>query len=98
MMPLLLAGPCAPSGRRRYRLLPILLSAQRGEFESYAASWPGANDHIVKPFSYPQLRARLEALLCRRVAGRTRSGPTSRSVRRASASPGGTAASAISSS
>ena len=46
--------------------LPVLaLSAVRGELELLRLFGVGADDVVAKPFSYPQLRARIDALLRR---------------------------------
>ena len=54
--------------------LPVLvLSALAGELDRVRGLSRGADDYLVKPFSYPELVARVRALL-RRTGGRTRRG------------------------
>jgi DNA-binding response OmpR family regulator len=86
------------SGRAGTRLdpaLPVLvLSGHGGELDRVRGFDRGADDYVVKPFSYPELRRRLEALL-RRSGQRVQSGlvaigemeidPVSRDVRVAGA-------------
>jgi DNA-binding response OmpR family regulator len=60
--------------------LPILiLSGRTGELARLRGFERGADDYVVKPFSYPELHARLVALLRRNVrrprSGRRRIGP-----------------------
>jgi DNA-binding response OmpR family regulator len=60
--------------------LPILiLSGRTGELARLRGFERGADDYVVKPFSYPELHARLVALLRRNVrrprTGRRRIGP-----------------------
>ena len=51
--------------------LPVLiLSGRASELDRVRGFERGADDYLVKPFSYPELRLRLAALL-RRTAGRT---------------------------
>ena len=51
--------------------LPVLiLSGRAGELDRVRGLERGADDYLAKPFSYPELRLRLAALL-RRTAGRT---------------------------
>jgi DNA-binding response OmpR family regulator len=55
--------------------LPVLiLSGRAGELDRLRGFARGADDYLVKPFSYAELRARIDALL-RRAHGRPRSGP-----------------------
>jgi DNA-binding response OmpR family regulator len=54
--------------------LPIIVvSARAGEVDRVRGFARGADDYVVKPFSYPELVARVRALL-RRSAGRPRRG------------------------
>ena len=82
------------SGRAGTRLdpaLPVLVLSGRGEELDRVRGFDrGADDYVVKPFSYPELRRRIEALL-RRAGERVQSGlvsvgdlaidPVSRDVR-----------------
>ncbi|HEX4344685.1 MAG TPA: response regulator transcription factor [Solirubrobacteraceae bacterium] len=47
------------------RLALILLGTAAGELDAVRAFDAGADDYVLKPFSYPELRARLRALLTR---------------------------------
>ena len=47
------------------RLPLILLGTVPGELDALRAFDAGADDYVLKPFSYPELRARLKALLSR---------------------------------
>ena len=47
------------------RLPLILLGTVPGELDAVRAFDAGADDYVLKPFSYPELRARLKALLSR---------------------------------
>ena len=47
------------------RLPLILLGTAPGELDAVRAFDAGADDYMLKPFSYPELRARLKALLAR---------------------------------
>jgi DNA-binding response OmpR family regulator len=67
------AGPVDPD-------LPLLVLSGRGsEHERVRGFERGCDDYLVKPFSYPELHARLEALLrrtrSRAAGGRIRVGP-----------------------
>src|SRR3954452_2255004 len=55
--------------------LPVLvLSGRASEVDRVRAFARGADDYLVKPFSYPELVARVRALL-RRASGRPKRGP-----------------------
>ena len=89
-----LVGHVRGSGRAGTRVdpaLPVLVLSGRGaELDRVRGFDRGADDYVVKPFSYPELRRRLEALL-RRSGERVLSGlvsigdleidPVSREVR-----------------
>ena len=51
------------------RLPVILLTGRGGDADRVRGLESGADDYLVKPFHYPELRARIDAVL-RRVAGR----------------------------
>ncbi|HEY2637686.1 MAG TPA: response regulator transcription factor [Solirubrobacteraceae bacterium] len=54
--------------------LPILvLSGRAGELDRMRGWERGCDDYVTKPFAYPELRARVDAML-RRTRGRRRSG------------------------
>lgn len=55
------------------RLPLLVLSGRTGETDRLRCFERGADDVVAKPFSYPELRARIEALL-RRCEGRARTG------------------------
>ena len=60
--------------------LPVLvLSGRSSELQRLRGFTSGADDYVVKPFSYPEIRARLDALMRRARAapggGRVRVGP-----------------------
>jgi DNA-binding response OmpR family regulator len=54
--------------------LPVLVLSGRGtEIDRVRGLQHGADDYVTKPFSYPEVRSRIEAIL-RRSAGRPREG------------------------
>jgi DNA-binding response OmpR family regulator len=56
----------------------LVVSGRAGELDRVRGFERGCDDYVAKPFSYPELRARVEALLRRaqgRRAGRLRVGP-----------------------
>lgn len=56
----------------------LVVSGRSGELDRVRGFERGCDDYVVKPFSYPELRARVEALLRRaqgRRVGRLRVGP-----------------------
>jgi DNA-binding response OmpR family regulator len=61
------------------RLPVIVLTGRAGELDRVRGFERGADDYLVKPFSYPELRARVAAVLRRarhrRGSGRLRVGP-----------------------
>jgi DNA-binding response OmpR family regulator len=61
------------------RLPVIVLTGRAGELDRVRGFERGADDYLVKPFSYPELRARIAAVLGRardrRGSGRLRVGP-----------------------
>jgi two-component system KDP operon response regulator KdpE len=58
---------------RRYSPMPILvLSARSGELDKIAALDAGADDYVAKPFSTPELLARVRAALRRNARGSER--------------------------
>lgn len=61
------------TGRVDPRTPLLVLSGRGAETDRLRSFERGADDVVVKPFSYPELRARIEALL-RRCEGRARSG------------------------
>ena len=88
--------PAARAGRRRASVPIIMLTARGEESERVRGLATGADDYIVKPFSVPELIARVRALLRRaspeRVADdpqyrRSRTRPREDSACRAPAAP-----------
>src|SRR5256885_1864195 len=74
------APECDVASRRVCYDRPIrILSGRTGELARLRGFERGAADYVVKPFSYPELHARLVALLRRNVrrprSGRRRIGP-----------------------
>ncbi len=63
------AGPVAPSTGSAGRLDPnlpvILLTGRAGELDRVRGFERGCDDYLVKPFSYPELRGRIAAVLRR---------------------------------
>lgn len=58
------AGDAAGSDGQAQRLTPVLMIANLGgEYDVYRALEMGANDYIIKPFSAPDLLARLRRLI-----------------------------------
>jgi DNA-binding response OmpR family regulator len=55
----------AVAGRIDRHLPLLVLSGRAGELDRLRGFARGCDDYVVKPFSYPELRARIEALLTR---------------------------------
>jgi len=58
----------------------IMLTARSRESEKLEGFECGADDYVTKPFSYPELRARVKAILSRNTAARSAGGSTAFSV------------------
>jgi DNA-binding response OmpR family regulator len=67
------------AGRLEARLPIILLTGRSSELDILRGFERGADDYVVKPYSYPELKARIEAVLSRARrrpgTGRLRVGP-----------------------
>src|SRR3954447_10289906 len=68
------AADSGPAVRMDPALPVLVLSGRAAEVDRVRGFARGADDYVVKPFSYPELVARVRALL-RRAAGRPHRGP-----------------------
>src|SRR5438105_3335482 len=79
--------------RAEGRAMPILILTARGSWQDKVTGLEsGADDYLVKPFEYPELAARIKALLRRRlgadgVRGRCRNGGATRPCRQRACRP-----------
>jgi two-component system response regulator RegX3 len=69
LLDLMLPGPAGTEVCKSLRQRPnapvIMLTAKDTELDRAAGRGLGADDHVIKPFSWCELLARIRAVLCR---------------------------------